>query len=231
MVNPYEVIKKAQSMSASLQQEVNDDNTSLDQSQAKDGRAPLMDAYIDNRLRANKPITFLSFIDDLRRLWESAGKPGKFIRQTPLRDDAEFPSITYRSIRRIVNESFKDLKPRHRGTIKHPYMDGEYIELYGQVFDVWVEFCIYSQSAEEADEMVFELEEFLQTYAGFFKANGVQEILFHSQGEDEVLEEPRIGVAKRKLLYTIRFEKIIVRFLNEIQQIATQAQLLRNGEN
>lgn len=229
--NPYEVIKKATAMPKSLQDEMNDnDNASLDSSQATDGREPLLDAYIDNRLRSNKPITFLSFIDDLRRLWEAAGKTGKIIRNTPLKEDVELPTITYRIIRREINSSFKDLKPRYRTTIKHPYIEGEYIELYGQIFDIWVEFCIYSKSAEEADELTIELEEFLQTYAGFFKASGVQEILFHAQGEDEVLEEARIGIAKRKLLYTVRFEKIIVRFLNEIQQIALQANLLKEGE-
>lgn len=232
MVNPYEVMKKAQVMPASLQEEMNaDPNTSLDRSQANDNRAPLLDAYIDNRLRSDKPITFLGFVDDLRRLWEAADKPGKIIRNTPLKEDAEFPTITYRIIRRVVNEGFKDLKPRYRGTIRHPYMDGEYVELYGQIFDVWVEFCVYSPSAEEADEMVIELEEFLQTYAGFFKQKGIQEILFHAQGEDEVTEEGRVGLAKRKLLYTMRFEKIIVRFLNEIQQIAVQANVLKHEEN
>jgi len=229
MVNPYDIIRKAESMPQSLQEEV-DTNSSLDQRQAKDGRAPLVDAYIDNRLRSNKPITFLSFIDDLRRLWEAAGKTGKFIRQSPVKEGAEYPAITYRILRRVVNESFKDLKPRHRGTIKHPYIEGEYIELYGQIFDVWVEFCIFSRGAEEADEMVIELEEFLQTYAGFFKHNGVQEILFHAQGEDEVLEDGKVTIAKRKLMYTMRFEKIIVRFLNEIQQIAVQANLHQEGE-
>lgn len=233
MVNPYDVIMKSQSMPQSLQEEiaVQDNNTSLDQSQAKDGRAPLIDAYIDNRLRSDKPITFLGFIDDLRKLWEAAGKSAKIVRNSPLKEAAEFPTITYRVVRRELNNQFKDLKPRLRGTIKHPYMGGEYIELYGQIFDVWVEFCVYSLSAEEADEIVIELEEFLQTYAGFFKRNGVQEILFSSQGEDEVLQEGRVGAAKRTLLYTMRFEKLIVRFLNEIQQIAIQASLHHEGEN
>lgn len=231
--NPYVLIKQSQEMPFTLKQEMIEQNqlNSSIEGKANDGRAPLVDAYIDNRLRSDKPITFLSFIDDLRRLWESAGKPGKIIRQTPLKEEAEFPTITFRTVRRIINEHFKDLKPRYRATIRNPYMSGEYVELYGQIFDVWVEFCIYSRSAEEADELVIELEEFLQTYAGFFKQNGVQEITFHSQGEDEVLEESRVDVVKRKILYTVRFEKIIVRFQNEIQQIALQANILHDEEN
>jgi hypothetical protein len=232
MVNPYQIIKNMQSMPQSLQQEIigDDNNTSLDQSQAKD-RAPLLDAYVDNRLRSNKPITFLSFIDDLRKLWEAAGKSANIKRNSSMKDEAEFPLITYRVVQRKLNAQFKDLKPRLRTTIKHPYMKDEYIELYGQIFDVWVELSVFSLSAEEADELVIELEEFLQTYAGFFKKNGVQEILFESQGADEVLPFGHVSVAKRTLLYTMRFEKLIVRFLNEIQQLAIQANLHNEGEN
>ena len=207
-----------------------DGNTSLDKSQAIDGRDPVMDAYIDNRLRSDKPITFLGFIDDLRKLWEAAGKEARIVRKAPLNDDAHFPAITYRVTGRVLNDQFKDMKPRLRSTIEHPYIQGEYIELYGQMFDVSVEFCIHSLSAEQADEIVIELEEFLQTYAGYFKRNGVQELLFESQGADEVMEEGRIGLAKRRLNYTMRFEKLIVRFLNEIQQIAVQANLHFEGE-
>lgn len=214
-----------------IKNDFQDMNTSLDKREPKDRRGPLTDAYIDNRLRSNKPITFLGFIDDLRKLWEAAGKPGKIIRHSPLKEKAEFPVITYRVTRRLLNQDFKDLKPRYRTTIRHPHIQDEYVELYGQIFDVWVEFCIYSKSAEEADELVIELEDFLQTYAGFFKKNGVQEILFYAQGEDEVVNKGRVDVAKRTLQYTFRFEKIITRFLNEIEQIAVQAKLLHSNED
>ena len=231
IVNPLQIIRNSQVMPPSLKEELEDDtNSSLERSQAKDERAPLLDAYIDNRLRSDKPITFLGFIDDLRRLWESAGKTATIIRKQPLQKDAKYPTITYRILSRVLSESFKDIKPRYRGTIAHPYLNGEYVELYGQTFDLKVEFEIYSLSSEQADELVIELEEFLQTYAGFFKRNGVQEITFHSQGEDEVVELQRVSVAKRKLIYTMRFEKIIVRFLNEIQQIAVQANLHNEGD-
>lgn len=222
-MNPYEVIKQATLMPKNLQEEFQ--NSSLDNQVPKDRREPLTDAYIDNRLRSDKPIVFLDFINDLRRLWEAAGKRGNIIRHSPLKEDSSFPLITYRLMRRTINEAFKDMKPRYRTTIRHPYRGGEYVELYGQIFDLLVEFCVYSQTAEEADELVVELEEFLQTYAGFFKRNGVQEITFEAQGEDEVVNSGRISIAKRRLQYTMRFEKIIVRYLNEIQQIAIQAEI------
>jgi hypothetical protein len=231
ITNPYHVVKMAQEMPAQLQQEMEVDlNTSLDLREIRDGRGALLDVYVDKRLRSDKPITFLEFVDDLRKLWEAAGNTAKIVRSMPLSDDAQFPTITYRILGRELNLDFKDIKPRMRGIISHPYIDGEYVELYGQIFDITVEFAVYSMGAEEADQLVLELEEFLQTYAGFFKQNGVQEILFKSQGEDEVLTTGRVGAAKRTLLYTMRFEKLIVRFLNQIEQIAVQANLQSEEE-
>lgn len=226
-LNPYDLLKRSQEMPESLKLELKEDdkNTSLETRKVEDGRSPLLDAYIDNRLRADKPITFLGFIDDLRNLWESAGKKGEIIRKRPLKEDSKLPAITYRLKKRTLNDQFKDIKPRYRGTIKHPYINGEFVQMYGQMFDLLIEFSIYSTSAEEADELVIELEEFLQLYAGHFKKNGVQEILFYEQGEDDVVEEQRVDTPSRSLLYVMRFEKLIIKLLNDIQQISVQANI------
>lgn len=232
-VNPLSMIQRANQIPEVLKKEMDEAlfSTSLDNQVPNDQREPVLDGYIDNRLRSEKPITYLSFIDEFRRLWEAAGKKGKIVRQEPLGEEATYPTITFRVIRRVINPHFKDLKPRFRSVVEHPLMEHEYVEIYGQIFDVWLELCVYSPSAEEADELVLEVEDFLQTYAGFFKASGVQELQFFAQGEDEVLTQGRLSIAKRKLQYTIRFEKIIVRFLNEIQNIALQASLLQQEKN
>lgn len=221
-INPYEAIKEAQDMPYDLQEELRDYENKV---QKINEIPPQEDPYIDNRLRSDKPITFLSFVDELQRLWKDAGRSGEFIRYSPMNDEAEFPRITYRVMQREINKDIKDIKPRYRGTIRHPYRDGEYVELYGQVFDLIVEFVIFSKSAEEADEMVLDLEDFIQNYTGFFKKSGVQEILFNSQGTDEVIQNQRITVAKRPMYYKMRFEKITVKFLNEIRQVQVASQI------
>ncbi|MCD7910959.1 hypothetical protein KC480_05395 [Bacillus velezensis] len=227
MCNPYELLKQSQEPSESLKQELREEeiNSSIEKKNHRDNRGPLLDAYVDNRLRSDKPITFLGFIDDLRRLWKAAGKRGEIIRKRPLKENSNMPVITFSLKKRTLNEQFKDIKPRFRGTINHPYINGEYVELYGQIFDLLIEFSIYSSSAEEADELVIEFEEFLQLYAGYFKKNGVQEILFFEQGEDDVVEEQRVDTPSRNLLYKMRFEKIIIKLLNDIQQISVEANI------
>jgi hypothetical protein len=186
----------------------------------------VQNAYLDDRLRSDRPITFLQFVDELRRLWEAAGKKGNIVRSKPKDDEAQYPLITYRLLKRLINQDFKDYKPRYRDVIEHPYAPGQFVELYGQIFDVWVEFKIYSLTQEEADELVIEFEDFLQLYAGFFKRSGVQDIRFYAQEEDEVNTDSRVPVAVRTLQYQFRFEKVTPRFLNQIHDLAVQASLL-----
>jgi hypothetical protein len=188
---------------------------------------PNANPYLDNRLRSDKPITFLGFIDELNRLWKLAGKRGRIVRDQPIDDQAEFPLITFKTLRRMINQQFKDIKPRHRTTIEHPYIPGEWVELKGQMFDVWVHFNVYSQSGDEADELVEELDEFIQTYKGFFKQNGVQEITFYAQESDTVITEYRFPIAVRPIQYTVRFERITPVFLSQIEQMIVQAKVVK----
>lgn len=191
----------------------------------------IQDPYLDNRLRSEQPITFLQFVDVLRKLWKSAGKKGDIVRQFPVDEDAKYPLITYRLLRRVINPNFKDYKPRFRDIIRHPYAPDQFVELYGQIFDVWVEFKIYSLSQEEADELVVEFEDFLYMYTGFFKKNGVQNIQFYAQEEDELITKERYPVAVRTLQYQIRLERVVPRFLNQIHDLSIQANIMHTSEN
>jgi len=196
----------------------------------------IQDPYVDNRLRSNKPTNYLGFIDELIRLWKLAGKRGRFIRDTPLKDVIQdddnniLPVITYRKLRRQYTPEFKERKPRHRATIRHPERPDEWIDLFGQMFDIWVEFDVYAASAEEADEIAEELDDFLFIYKGFFKAHGVHEIMFYAQLQDKVITDYKYPIACRPIQYTMRFEKITPLFLNQIRQMLVQAEVVQPNE-
>jgi hypothetical protein len=184
-----------------------------------------LNPYYDERLRADSPITLLGFIDILKEKWKKAGKNGKIVRHAPFSDETEFPLITYRLIHREISDDFKEVKPRYRTTIIHPDNPEEFIELKGQIFECLVEFDIFSQTAEEADTLVEELDDFILTYKGFFKMKGVQEILFHCQYEDQAISDFKFPIAFRPIQYIIRFEKITPIFLSQIQEMAIDAEI------
>lgn len=185
-----------------------------------------IDPYLDRRLKAEGNISFLEFIDTLQELWQKAGKKGKFIRDEPIKEGMELPVITFRTLRRIIDHNFKDHKPRYRQTIRHPYKPDEFIDILGQVFQVWVEFSVLSTSAEEADEMVEDLIDFIELYKGYFRLHGVKDIRFYAQLSDKVLKDHNIPIACRTLQYTMWFEKLIPVILNQIDHLAVQAGII-----
>lgn len=184
-----------------------------------------LDPYIDDRLRSDKPTTFLGFIDDLRKLWKAAGHKADIIRFRAQKEVEDFPVITYRIKKRLPHPQFNELKPRYRTTINHPYRPNEKVELYGQVFKVIVEFGVFSPSDDEADEITILLEEFINDYKGFFKRQGVKEIYFLEQDEDQIYTGFHVPVAKRTLYFDMHFEKVTPRYLNQIEQLAVQANI------
>lgn len=189
-----------------------------------------MDPYIDDRLKADKTATFLDFVDDLRQLWEAAGKRGKIVRSFQ-KDKASYPIITYRILKRRPHPAFQEKKPRLRQTIRHPHQPGDFIEIYGQVYQVIVGFNVFSTSDEEADELAVELEEFLFQYKAFFKKRGVKEIYFLEQDEDETVETSHFPLVKRSLVFDMQFELIIPFYQNQIEQLAIQASIHKTINN
>lgn len=167
--------------------------------------------------------TITGFVDDLIQLWRKAGRPGEIVRDMPLNEEIKLPRITYRILRRLRNSDFKDIKPRFRQMVPHPYEPGNFMELWGQVFDVYIEFAFFAATQTEADELMEEFEDFIQLYKGTLKDRGVQEIMFYAQDEDEVIQVGRLEMAVRRLQYTVRLEKLTPRVLNDIQQVGIAA--------
>lgn len=186
------------------------------------------DPYVDTRLRSSQPITPLQAFRLLHKLWEQAGFPGQIIRNTPFDQIKEFPVIMFHLHHRTINNQFKDVKPRYRTTIRHPYMNDEYVELRGQIFDCMVQFEIYAVSQDEADLLVERFDDFMMTYKGYLKYMGVQEILYYQQLRDEVVQDSRYPIACRPLQYKMRFEKITPVFLNQLNELTIDAKITKD---
>ena len=175
---------------------------------------------IEERLRHDgNRSKVIGFVDDLKELWAKAGKKGEIVRNAPLSKELAFPRITYRVLKRVKNTDFKDIKPRHRTTIDHPYEPDAKVDLFGQIFSVYVEFAVYSTNQTEADMLLDELEDFIELYKGNFMTRGVQQVTFIEQGEDKMLETGRLQIAVRELVYEFRLEKIVPKSIGDIKQI------------
>lgn len=189
---------------------------------------------VDLRLQADSTSNFRQFIDHLIRLWNMASSENEvspIIREKPNNREIDTSSaITYKLLGRRHTPDTYEVKPKLRTTVKHPHREGEFVDVLGQLFDLKVGFTINATTAEKADDLVDEFENFMIRYAGYFKLQGVSEIIFSEQLEDEVIASEKVQYHKRPLIFKVRLERLTIRSQNEIEQIDLQAQIYNKSE-
>lgn len=136
------------------------------------------------------------------------------------------PIISYKVISRKPKD---ELKPRVRETIveKLTIKDKEEERLgqvYGMKFKCIVQFNVIASVYKEAEEVMEKFEELIMTYTGFFKKNGVAEIIFNEHSTDESYNKLRETFSVRNLKYYVEIEKTTVIFKEKIKEIEILAQ-------
>lgn len=185
------------------------------------------------RLRADKGAKLLDFIDDMRELWRKRfGKNPEnlvdIVRKSATRvEDRKDTTVTFKVINRVISDDFKDVKPKYRTEMPHPLRPDQHVQIFGQMFDITMEFGIHSRTHESADKIMEEFEDFLEDYTQYFTRSGIQDIRFVRQIEDTSIRNGEGETHSRTLLYLIRVERIKFKYLNEINHIELQAKLYK----
>lgn len=187
------------------------------------------ESHLDKRLKAEGVSDFRDFIDQLIFVWNRISTYSQqvpIVRERPKdKQLEETATISFALLKREPTPEYQEFKPKFRQQIKDPHRAGEFVSIYGQHFDYYIRFTINAQIAEEADDLAEYFEEFLMRYVGFFKNNGVSEILFVEQQADLVTLNSKIEVNERPLVFKIRLERLLIRRLNEIEEIELQAKI------
>lgn len=128
------------------------------------------------------------------------------------------PMITYKIIERKAKG---ELKPRIRENFRETDPDGNVRigEIYGQKFKCHLQFNIFASVYTTAEQVMEMFEEAMMTYAGYFKKNGVAEILFDKQLTDESFDMARQSLSIRNLRYYVEIEKLTVIMRESIREI------------
>lgn len=147
---------------------------------------------------------------------------GKVLSMDAMKD-FDRPKITYKIISRKPKG---ELKPRVRETIETDGKNGEdrLGQVCGQKFECLVQFNIFTSVYKEAEEVMEKFEELIFSYTGFFKKNGVAELLFKEQITDDFYERLRETLSVRNLIYYVEIEKLTVIFKEKIKEIELLAQ-------
>lgn len=147
---------------------------------------------------------------------------GKILSMDSMKD-FDRPKITYKILSRKPK---KELKPRVRQTIESNGINGEdrLAQICGQKFECLIQFNIFTSVYKEAEEVMEKFEELIFSYTGFFKKNGVAELLFKEQITDNYYERLRETLSVRNLIYYVEIEKLTVIFKEKIKEIEILAQ-------
>mgnify|MGYP006956371509 CR=1 FL=1 len=81
-------------------------------------------------------------------------------------------------------------------------------QIWAQSFICMIQFTILAGTYNAADKIMTDFEDMLSKYTGYFKENGVSEILFEKQFTDENYDAYRQSVSVRTLQYRVDIQRI-----------------------
>jgi hypothetical protein len=121
------------------------------------------------RFQADKPCSYPEFIDLIEFLIKQIFSNSLTFQRDIYSDPKSIPApcVTYSLIAKIpgkLGKGTKEIKPRFR----HAYKKGnQIINVYGQRFDIIVQFDIWAQTDREADMLELRFENMMTQYTGF----------------------------------------------------------------
>ena len=140
------------------------------------------------------------------------------------------PVITYQVINRKPK---KEIKPRVRELIEEITDDKSSQrtgEIWGQKFECLVQFNVFASVYSEAEQVMEHFEETIIKHTGFFKKNGVAELIFKEHVTDSHFDTLRESLSIRSLIYYVEIEKLTVMFKEKINEIELLAQIRKDEE-
>ncbi len=186
------------------------------------------------RLKADGNLSYLQFIELVRRLWENS------YPEIPLVSNyggayASYPCIAYgMELKRPHNQ-----EPKLRYRDKTLGEDGKYYIIEGQKFQNVVSFAIMTEAdrgkikgddqeyigAEVADRIIEIFEDFMLEYTPVFKRLGAQEFVYARRLADSEINMDQTDVVKRTVTYLLTTEKLVATAVDRIEKITTDIRL------
>lgn len=155
------------------------------------------------------------FVDTLRRLLDAAwgpdwGELGEEVSDFTDPENVKLPQVVFHLLSRVPNKEFSPLKKRYSDTLPDPLYPGYHVEVWRRWYDCKIAFHCYARTNREARHLANKLAVFLDTYAGYFKEQGLSELLFLGEEEPERTRMAAGSLPVRTLLYLVRVEEVYV---------------------
>jgi len=169
---------------------------------------------------------FTSLLNDItKKAWgDDWGQMRPHFSSTEDAEDIPLPIITYEVVDRKPTPERGEIKPRIRNKVQDPDT-GETINLYGQWFDYILQFNVWDKSVQNVIDLLGDLEKLILTYTGYFKQQGVSELLFEEQLRDDKLTKWDESLNVRSIRYKVRIEVLQVIATGVLEDIDIEKEL------
>lgn len=137
-------------------------------------------------------------------------------------EKAEFPCVAYRIFRRRSASDISGRKPRFKSEEINPNNRNSKLITKSQQFESIVEFSIWGKSYDTVDNYREWFEEFIIRHTDEIRKEGMLEILFDEQLEDQVVDIKENYFIRQPLRYYVRNERITESVINNINDISTK---------
>lgn len=115
--------------------------------------------------------------------------------------------------------SVKQLRPVVRESKEDPSSPGYRKVILGKWHDNLVRFTCWAQTNKEAIELSFKFEEMMDKYTWFYRASGVNRVLFWGQEEDKLINNEGKKLYGRPILYFVKTEEISEYSEKELEEV------------
>jgi hypothetical protein len=149
-----------------------------------------------------------------------------FPKQSEARD-VKVPRISWHLDSEYPSEDHgrTEIKPRIREVVSG---SGETFHYWAQKLDTVISFRIYDITDTNSDILAEKFKDVMAVYAGIFKENGVQEIIYRGQGKDELfgIKATAQELAVRPIQYLVRIERHTIEKLSNIEAIRVRITMM-----
>ena len=180
---------------------------------------------ISQRANANSDMesftdTFKTLLDDT---WDDGW--GVFTVESPTGNDPNsvaLPSIIFSVVERKPSKNKAGLKGRPFEMHLDPDNEDYTIILSRKWFDCEVEFLITHRTNREASQLMTKLELFIEAYVGYFKQQGLSEMIFIGESKSKLSNKSLEGIPSKCLSYLIVLERISTVRVRTTKEIRSQ---------
>ena len=135
--------------------------------------------------------------------------------------EVDLPCISYRIYDREPDAGRSGYKPQWKKREQNPNKKSSNIVTYSQQFKAIIEFCAWGKTYEETDDERDWFEKFMVRHSGKLREEGMLDIFFVQQHDDQVVEIKDNYFVKQTLHYFVKNERVVENTVGNIEDITT----------